>query len=215
MLEGESSCVVVDTGPDFRAQMLREGVKRLDAIVYTHEHKDHLAGMDDVRPFNYLQKSVMPLFASDRVEAALKSDFHYAFAQNKYPGVPNLNLHILDNEPFMVNDVQLTPIEVLHYKLPVFGYRIGNFSYVTDVNYINPAEKEKLKGSKVLVLSALRQSEHISHYSLAQAIAVAQEIGAEQTYFTHMSHQMGLHEEVNAQLPGGMQLAHDRLVIEV
>ncbi|MDA8930235.1 MBL fold metallo-hydrolase [Bacteroidia bacterium] len=214
-IETKNTNIVIDTGPDFRYQMLREGITKLDAVVFTHEHKDHTAGFDDIRGFNWKTKMPMEVYATPDVKVLLKRDFHYAFAQNKYPGVPNLNLHILDNEPFMVNDVQLTPIEVLHYKLPVFGYRIGDFSYVTDVNYISPTEKEKLKGSKVLVLSALRQSEHISHYSLAQAIAVAQEIGAEQTYFTHMSHQMGLHEEVNAQLPAGMQLAHDRLVIEV
>ena len=195
--------------------MLREGVKKLDAVVFTHEHKDHMAGFDDIRGFNWKTQMPMEVYATPNVEIALKRDFHYAFAEKRYPGVPSLNLHILDNNPFEVGDLVLTPIEVLHYKLPVFGYRVGDFSYITDVNFIAEEEKEKLKGSKVLVLSALRQSEHISHYSLEQAIEVAQEIGAEQTYFIHMSHQMGLHEEVDAQLPEGMNLSYDGLVLEI
>ena len=206
---------IIDTGPDFRYQMLREGVKKLDAVVFTHEHKDHIAGFDDIRGFNWKTKMPMEVYASPDVEIALKRDFHYAFAEKRYPGVPSLNLHVLDNAPFSIGDLELTPIEVLHYKLPVFGYRVGDFSYVTDVNFISEEEKHKLKGSKVLVLSALRQSDHISHYSLEQAIEVAREIGAEQTYFTHMSHQIGLHSEVDAQLPAGMNLAYDRLVVEM
>ena len=215
LVETENTNFIIDTGPDFRYQMLREGVKKLDAVVFTHEHKDHMAGFDDIRGFNWKTQMPMEVYATPNVEIALKRDFHYAFAEKRYPGVPSLNLHILDNNPFEVGDLVLTPIEVLHYKLPVFGYRVGDFSYITDVNFIAEAEKEKLKGSKVLVLSALRQSEHISHYSLEQAIEVAQEIGAEQTYFIHMSHQMGLHEEVDAQLPPGMNLSYDGLVIEV
>ena len=206
---------IIDTGPDFRYQMLREGVKKLDAVVFTHEHKDHIAGFDDIRGFNWKTQMPMEVYASPDVEIALKRDFHYAFAEKRYPGVPSLNLHVLDNAPFSIGDLELTPIEVLHYKLPVFGYRVGDFSYVTDVNFISEEEKHKLKGSKVLVLSALRQSDHISHYSLEQAIEVAREIGAEQTYFTHMSHQIGLHSEVDAQLPAGMNLAYDRLVVEM
>lgn len=215
IVETENTNFIIDTGPDFRYQMLREGVKKLDAVVFTHEHKDHIAGFDDIRGFNWKTQMPMEVYATPNVEIALKRDFHYAFAEKRYPGVPSLNLHILDNNPFEVGDLVLTPIEVLHYKLPVFGYRVGDFSYITDVNFIADEEKEKLKGSKVLVLSALRQSEHISHYSLEQAIEVAQEIGAEQTYFIHMSHQMGLHEEVNAQLPEGMNLSYDGLVLEI
>ncbi|HAY88577.1 MAG TPA: MBL fold metallo-hydrolase [Bacteroidetes bacterium] len=215
IVETENTNFIIDTGPDFRYQMLREGVKKLDAVVFTHEHKDHMAGFDDIRGFNWKTQMPMEVYATPNVEIALKRDFHYAFAEKRYPGVPSLNLHILDNNPFEVGDLVLTPIEVLHYKLPVFGYRVGDFSYITDVNFIAEEEKEKLKGSKVLVLSALRQSEHISHYSLEQAIEVAQEIGAEQTYFIHMSHQMGLHEEVDAQLPEGMNLSYDGLVLEI
>jgi phosphoribosyl 1,2-cyclic phosphate phosphodiesterase len=215
LIETENTNFIIDTGPDFRYQMLREGVKKLDAVVFTHEHKDHIAGFDDIRGFNWKTQMPMEVYASPDVEIALKRDFHYAFAEKRYPGVPSLNLHVLDNAPFSIGDLELTPIEVLHYKLPVFGYRVGDFSYVTDVNFISEEEKHKLKGSKVLVLSALRQSDHISHYSLEQAIEVAREIGAEQTYFTHMSHQIGLHSEVDAQLPAGMNLAYDRLVVEM
>jgi phosphoribosyl 1,2-cyclic phosphate phosphodiesterase len=215
LVETENTNFIIDTGPDFRYQMLREGVRKLDAVVFTHEHKDHIAGFDDIRGFNWKTQMPMEVYATPNVEIALKRDFHYAFAEKRYPGVPSLNLHVLDNAPFLVGDLELTPIEVLHYKLPVFGYRVGDFSYVTDVNYISEEEKHKLEGSKVLVLSALRQSDHISHYSLEQAIEVAQEIGAEQTYFTHMSHQIGLHSEVDAQLPAGMNLAYDRLVVEM
>jgi phosphoribosyl 1,2-cyclic phosphate phosphodiesterase len=215
LVETENINFIIDTGPDFRYQMLREGVKKLDAVVFTHEHKDHIAGFDDIRGFNWKTQMPMEVYATPDVEIALKRDFHYAFAEKRYPGVPSLNLHVLDNAPFSIGDLELTPIEVLHYKLPVFGYRVGDFSYVTDVNFISEEEKHKLKGSKVLVLSALRQSDHISHYSLEQAIEVAREIGAEQTYFTHMSHQIGLHSEVDAQLPAGMNLAYDRLVVEM
>ena len=215
LIEAENTAFVIDTGPDFRYQMLREGTAKVDAVVFTHEHKDHIAGFDDIRGFNWKTKKPMEVYATPNVEIALKRDFHYAFGEKRYPGVPSLNLHVIKNRPFTVGDLDVIPIEVLHYKLPVFGYRVGDFSYVTDVNFISNEEKQKLKGSKVLVISALKQSEHISHYSLEQAISVAKEIGAEQTYFTHMSHQMGLHAEVDAQLPEGMNLAYDRLVVEL
>lgn len=213
LVESESTTLIIDTGPDFRYQMLREGILKLDAVVFTHEHKDHIAGFDDIRGFNWKTKMPMEVYATPNVEEALKRDFHYAFSENKYPGVPSLNLHIIDAKPFHIGDLILTPIKVMHYKLPVFGYRIGDFSYVTDVNFISAEEKRKLYGSKILVISALRQSEHISHFSLAQAIEVAKEVGAEQTYFIHMSHQMGLHEIVQAQLPENMYLSYDRLVV--
>jgi len=195
--------------------MLRENVQKVDAIVFTHGHKDHTAGFDDIRGFNWKTKEAMEVYANEEVEIVLKRDFHYAFAEHKYPGVPNLNLNVIQNKNFMIRDVAITPIEVLHYKLPVFGYRIGNFSYITDANFISDSEKEKLKGSKVLVLNALRKSEHISHFTLDQAVAIAQEIGAEQTYLIHMSHQMGLHAEVDSELPDGINLAYDGLAVNL
>ena len=215
MLEGESSCVVVDTGPDFRAQMLREGVKRLDAIVYTHEHKDHLAGMDDVRPFNYLQKSVMPLFASDRVEAALKRDFHYAFARGSHGGVPQVDIRrIEDFEVFEAGGLRLEALPVMHGALPIHGFRCGEVAYITDANHLSSGTLARLQGLEVLVLNALRPSPHYSHFSLQEAVDVAHQIGARRTVFTHVSHDMGDHIQVNEGLPAGMALAHDGLVLE-
>ena len=215
LIETEHTNIVIDTGPDFRQQMLRENVQKVDAILFTHGHKDHTAGFDDIRGFNWKTKEAMEVYANEEVEIVLKRDFHYAFAEHKYPGVPNLNLNVIQNQNFLIGDLAVTPIEVLHYKLPVFGYRIGDFSYITDANYINDSEKEKLKGSKVLVLNALRKTEHISHFTLDQAVALAQEIGAEQTYLIHMSHQMGLHAEVDQELPEGINLAQDGLVVNL
>jgi phosphoribosyl 1,2-cyclic phosphate phosphodiesterase len=215
LIETEHTNIVLDTGPDFRQQMLREKVQKVDAILFTHGHKDHTAGFDDIRGFNWKTKEAMEVYANEEVEIVLKRDFHYAFAEHKYPGVPNLNLNVIQNKNFMIRDVAITPIEVLHYKLPVFGYRIGDFSYITDANFISDSEKEKLKGSKVLVLNALRKSEHISHFTLDQAVAIAREIGAEQTYLIHMSHQMGLHAEVDSELPEGINLAYDGLAVNL
>ena len=213
LIETEHTNIVLDTGPDFRQQMLRENVQKVDAIVFTHGHKDHTAGFDDIRGFNWKTKEAMEVYSNEEVEIVLKRDFHYAFAEHKYPGVPNLNLNVIQNKNFMIRDIPITPIEVLHYKLPVFGYRIGDFSYITDANFISESEKKKLKGSKVLVLNALRKSEHISHFTLDQAVAIAQEIGAEQTYLIHMSHQMGLHSDIDQELPEGINLAYDGLAV--
>ena len=213
LIETERTNIVIDTGPDFRQQMLRENVHKVDAILFTHGHKDHTAGFDDIRGFNWKTKEAMEVYSNEEVEIVLKRDFHYAFAEHKYPGVPNLNLNVIQNKNFMIRDIPITPIEVLHYKLPVFGYRIGDFSYITDANFISESEKEKLKGSKVLVLNALRKSEHISHFTLDQAVAMASEVGAEQTYLIHMSHQMGLHVEVDSELPEGINLAYDGLAV--
>lgn len=215
LIETERTNIVIDTGPDFRQQMLRENVHKVDAILFTHGHKDHTAGFDDIRGFNWKTKEAMEVYSNEEVEIVLKRDFHYAFAEHKYPGVPNLNLNVIQNKNFMIRDIPITPIEVLHYKLPVFGYRIGDFSYITDANFISESEKEKLKGSKVLVLNALRKSEHISHFTLDQAVAIAREIGAEQTYLIHMSHQMGLHVEVDSELPEGINLAYDGLAVNL
>jgi phosphoribosyl 1,2-cyclic phosphate phosphodiesterase len=215
LIETEQTNIVIDTGPDFRQQMLREDVTRLDAVIFTHGHKDHTAGFDDIRGFNWMQQRPMEVFADMRVEEVLHRDFYYAFEKNAYPGVPKLNLHRISNRPFMVDGVEVQPIEVRHYKLPVFGFRIGDFTYITDANFISETEKEKIKGSKVLVLNALRKKDHISHFTLQQAIDLARELEVEQAYFTHISHQMGFHQEVNAELPEGMFLAYDGLKVEV
>jgi len=215
LIEVDGKNLVVDTGPDFRQQMLREDVRKLDAVLFTHEHKDHMAGLDDIRAFNFVQRKEMHVYATDRVQSALKRDFHYAFSDVKYPGVPQIHLETITNTPFQVEGVDVTPIEVLHYKLPVLGFKIHDFCYVTDANAIAPEEKEKIKGCKVLILNALRKTQHISHFTLDEAIALIQELQPEQAYLTHISHQMGLYEEVERELPKGISLAYDGLKIDL
>lgn len=215
LVQSPTTSIVIDAGPDFRQQMLRHKVTRLDAVVFTHEHKDHIAGLDDVRAFNFKHNSAIDIYGSPQVHAALRNEFHYAFADEKYPGVPLLNLVEIGNHPFRIGDLELLPIAVMHYKLPVLGFRIGGFSYVTDANYIAPQELEKIKGSDVFVLNALRKQKHISHFNLEEAIQVAREAGAKQTYFTHISHLLGLHIEVEEELPPGIQLAYDGLEFEM
>ncbi len=210
-LEIEGKSFVIDTGPDFRQQVLRERIDHLDAILFTHEHKDHTAGLDDVRAFNFKQKRDMPIYARKNVLNQLRQEFSYAFQEVKYPGVPQIEAFELDGKPFSVENVDFIPVEVLHYKLPVFGYRVGDFTYITDANYIDDEGKEKIKGSKILVLNALQKDPHISHYNLQEAIALALEIKAEKTYFTHLSHKMGTHKSVESELPGGVFLAYDGL----
>ncbi len=205
---------VIDTGPDFRQQMLRAKVNRLDAVLYTHAHKDHIAGMDDIRAFNFLQKRPMDMYATPEVQDALRREFHYVFTDFKYPGVPEIELLPLENEPFNLQGENIVPIEVMHYKLPVLGFRIRDFVYITDANAIADVELEKLKGADTVVLNALRKEAHISHFTLEEAINMARRIGARQTYFTHISHQLGLHNAINAELPDSMDLAFDGLVLE-
>lgn len=207
--------VVVDTGPDFRYQMLRAGVTKLDALIYTHPHKDHVAGMDDVRAYNFFQQKEMDVFANEMTQEVLVREFPYVFSESKYPGVPDIRLHTIDTDPFKIGDLPIIPIEVWHLKMPVLGFRFGNFTYITDANRIEDKEKEKIKGTEVLVLNALRKEKHISHFNLEEALAVAEEIGASRTYFTHVSHQLGLHKEVNQSLPDNIELAYDGLCFSV
>ena len=214
-IQSAETSIVIDSGPDFRQQMLRARINKLDAIVFTHGHKDHTAGFDDIRAYNFLQQKDMEVYCDKAVESVLKKDFDYVFADLKYPGVPKANLHRIDIKGFTIGDLHILPIDLLHYKLPVYGFRVGDFTYITDANYISETEKEKVKGSKILVLNALRREPHISHFTLDEAIALAHEIGAEQTYFTHMSHQLGRHKEINKSLPSHIQLAYDGLQIEV
>lgn len=215
LIQTHNGNLVIDSGPDFRQQMLRQKVTDLRALLFTHGHKDHTAGMDDIRAFNYILQKPIDIYADKATIQVLKKDFDYAFSDKKYPGVPELEIHEIINQPFCIDQTVITPIEVLHYKLPVYGFRINNFTYITDANYISDTEKNKIKGSRILVLNALRKEPHISHFSLSEAITLAQEIGAEQTYFTHISHQLGLHEEVQSQLPENIYLAYDGLTIEI
>ncbi|MFZ6052737.1 MBL fold metallo-hydrolase [Halocola ammonii] len=216
MVSNGGKNVVIDSGPDFRAQMLREKVQSLEAIVFTHEHKDHIAGTDDVRAFNFKQKKDMDLYATPAVEKALKREFYYAFGEKKYPGVPLLNIVNIDKETsFEVADLTFKPLEVMHYKMPVLGFRIGDFAYITDAKTIAPEEYEKLRGVKVLVLNALRKEEHLSHLNLEEAIEIVKDLKPEKAYFTHISHLMGTHEEVSQELPENISIAHDGLKISV
>ena len=214
-LDIDGKSFVVDTGPDFRQQMLRTGIKRLDAVLFTHEHKDHTAGLDEVRAYNFLQGQDIPVYAHQRVLNQLQAEYAYIFAEKKYPGIPRLQLNEIRNESFEIEGVLFTPIDVLHHRLPVFGYRIHNFTYLTDLNYISDEELEKVYGTRVLVLDALQIEPHISHFTLEQALALVERIRPEQTYFVHMSHKIGLHREVEKRLPPSIRLGYDGLKIEL
>jgi phosphoribosyl 1,2-cyclic phosphate phosphodiesterase len=214
-IEWNGLSLVVDCGPDVRYQMIRAGISRVDALLFTHEHRDHTAGLDDIRPFNYLQEGALPVYLHPRVYQAFQGQFDYIFQPVPYPGIPQIDWHLIDNEAFEIGGHVIRPVEVLHYKLPVLGFVFDRFAYVTDANFISDKEKEKLKGMDVLVLNALRREAHISHFTLAEAVALAKELGAKQTYFTHMSHQIGFHDDVCSELPDGIDLAHDGLVVEI
>ena len=215
LVRSATTTLVVDTGPDFRYQMLRAEVKNLDAIIFTHPHKDHVAGLDDVRAYNFFSGKPMEVYANEMTQEVLIREFPYAFADTKYPGVPEIKLNTIDYEPFVVGDIPVLPVMVWHMKMPVMGFRFGKFTYITDANRIEPAEMEKIKGTEVLALNALRKEKHISHFTLDEAIKVSREIDAAKTYFTHLSHQMGLHEEINNELPDRVELAYDGLVISL
>lgn len=215
-IEVENLSLVVDTGPDFRQQMLREGIKKLDAVLYTHQHKDHTAGMDDLRSFNFKQNADVPLYARKEVLEQLKREFAYIFVpkSQKYPGVLNVITHEIEDKVFKIEDVEITPIEVLHHRLPVFGFRIKDFTYLTDVNNIPEKAFEQIKGTRFLILDALQKESHISHFTLEQAVEVAEKLQPEKTFLTHISHKMGLHAEVEKELPENIRLAYDGLKIE-
>ena len=211
LIESSSTTIVVDTTPDFRYQMLRINAKKLDAVLFTHPHKDHIAGLDDVRAFNFFQAKHMPLYGNSMTLDAVMRDFAYAFADKKYPGVPELELNEITLDPFFIDDIPVTPIEVWHMKMPVYGFRFGSFTYITDANRIDESEKQKIRGSKILVVNALRKEKHISHYTLDEAIALVKELEVPEAYFTHISHQLGKHEDIEKELPPGMHLGYDGL----
>jgi phosphoribosyl 1,2-cyclic phosphate phosphodiesterase len=205
--------IVIDTGPDFRQQMLRERIHKVDAVLYTHEHKDHTAGMDDIRSFNFKHDMEMPIYARQHVIEQLRREFAYVFAEKKYPGAPRITPHVIENAPFDIKGYHVLPIEVMHYQLPVFGFRLGDFTYITDAKTISDHEIDKIMGSKILVLNALQRQPHISHFTLDEALELASKIGAEQTYLTHASHNLGLHRNINEELPKGIAMAWDGLKV--
>jgi phosphoribosyl 1,2-cyclic phosphate phosphodiesterase len=216
LVEAEGKVISIDSGPDFRYQMLRANVKHLDAIVFTHEHKDHVAGMDDIRAFNYKQHGPVDVYAHPRVQQALRREFPYIFDEKGYPGIPQITLHTIDSgQPFDIGKVHFTPIEVMHYKLPVLGFRINDFTYITDAKSVSDTEKEKIRGTKTLVINALQKEMHISHFTLDEAIAFARDINAEKTYFTHISHRLGKHADISKELPANIYLAYDSLKLEI
>jgi phosphoribosyl 1,2-cyclic phosphate phosphodiesterase len=214
LVQSATTTLVVDTTPDFRYQMLRAGVKKLDAVLFTHPHKDHIAGLDDIRAFNYVQQQAMHVYANEMTRKELKREFEYAFAEHKYPGIPEIKLVTITADPFMVGDIPVTPILVWHLHMRVFGFRFGKFIYITDANRIEDAEKLKTSGCETIVLNALRREKHISHFTLDEAIAMVNELEVPNAYFTHISHQLGKHELVDSELPPGFHLAYDDLVLE-
>jgi phosphoribosyl 1,2-cyclic phosphate phosphodiesterase len=214
-LKWDDFSLVIDSGPDFRYQLLREEINDIDAVLYTHEHKDHVAGLDDIRPINYLQNKSIDIYGSHLVETALKREFHYIFADTKYPGAPRINFNLITNNAFQLGPINVLPIEGLHYRLPVFGYRIKDFCYITDMNFISEEEKSKMKDLDVLVINGLRREKHISHFTLEEALEMIAELKPKQAYITHMSHQLGTHEEVSKELPENVHLSYDGLKINL
>jgi len=214
LVRTSQTTLVVDTGPDFRQQMLRENVKILDAVLFTHEHKDHIAGLDDVRAYNFILKKKMPVYATERVIKALQREFYYIFNDEKYPGIPEIDIHLIDNQAFYIQDIHIQPVELLHYKLPVLGFIFNQrLAYITDANYISPPEKNKLKNLDVLIINALRREKHISHFTLQEALDIIQELQPKKAYLTHISHQLGTYKEVSKELPQNVFLAYDGLKI--
>ncbi|AEA42038.1 MBL fold metallo-hydrolase [Fluviicola taffensis] len=212
LLEIEGKNYVIDAGPDFRQQMLKFQVKNLEAVLFTHEHKDHMAGLDDVRAFNFKESRDMDIYCTKAVEEALRREYHYAFEEDKYPGIPQLNIITIENEPFRLsNTIPIVPVEVMHYFMPVLGFRIGDFAYITDAKTVSAKEIEKLKGVKVLIVNALRKEPHISHFNLEEALHFIQEVKPEKAYLTHISHLFGTHAEIESELPENVFAAYDGL----
>lgn len=214
LIEHNGRVIVIDAGPDFRQQMLREKVESLDEVFLTHEHKDHTGGLDDLRSYNFVLSRDIDIYALERVNKVVMKDFDYAFSEHRYPGVPSFKLHNLDGEPFEIDGTEIIPIKGKHFMLDILGFRIGNLAYITDFNHIEQEEIDKLKGIDILVINALRPQDHMSHFTLAQAIEVSRKVAPRQTYLTHISHMMGLHEQRSKELPENVFLAYDGLKIE-
>lgn len=215
MVQSSATTIIVDATPDFRYQMLRKKVKGIDAVLITHPHKDHVAGLDDTRPFQFFNQKPTEVYGNKLTLDGIKHEIPYAFQKLTYPGVPKINLHEISLDPFIIGDIPITPVQVWHHRMPVYGFRFGSFTYITDANRIDKSEKEKIKGSKIVVLNALRNETHVSHFTLQEAIDLVQELNIPQAYFTHISHQLGLHNAVSKKLPKGIELAYDGLEIRL
>jgi phosphoribosyl 1,2-cyclic phosphate phosphodiesterase len=211
LIETRGTTLLFDAGPDFRQQMLREKVKKLDAIILTHEHKDHIAGMDDVRAFNYKSQDAIDIYCEENVREAVRREYEYVFSEKKYPGIPQMRINLIDEKPFRIKGIEIIPLRIRHMDLEILGFRIGDFAYITDASYVPEKTKEKLFGVKYLVVNALRKQKHISHFSLREAIDFAREISPRKAFLTHISHQMGLYEIVEREMPPGIMLAYDGL----
>ena len=207
--------IMIDAGPDLREQLLREDIDHLDAVILTHEHWDHTGGLDDVRAFNYLEKRAFPLYLEKRAAQSIKKEYYYAFGEDKYPGAPDFELHTIDENPFSIKNNEIIPIRVYHGDLPILGFRIGDMAYITDASYIPNEEFKKLEGLTTLILNTVRVTSHPSHFSLPQAVAIAERVGAKQTWLTHLSHQLGRHRELMKSLPDNIQPAYDGLRISM
>ena len=214
LVEHEGLTILVDAGPDFRQQMLHAGVSHLDAIILTHNHKDHTGGLDDIRAFNYLEKKASQIYCEKYVEDSLRMEYSYAFEEIKYPGAPEWDVHIIDEKPFSINGVEIIPIRGMHYKLPVLGFRFGNIAYCTDMNHIPEEEFSKLMGLDHFIINTVRYGKHISHFSLEEAVAIAQKVGAKHSWLTHLSHQLPCYIDLASELPEGISPAYDGLVIQ-
>ena len=215
MIHVDNQVIVIDTGPDFRNQMLDNNVNDIDSIIYTHEHKDHVAGLDDVRAFNQKWKKPINIYLSNQVSEAIKREYHYIFVEKRYPGIPEINLNIINNNSFLIGETKIIPIQALHYKLPVFGFRIKNFVYLTDVSYISEEEKEKIYGADLLVIDSLRRKPHLSHFNLQQSIELIKQVSPKKSLLTHISHYMGLHDELVNELPFNINPGYDGQVIDL
>jgi phosphoribosyl 1,2-cyclic phosphate phosphodiesterase len=215
LVETDTTTFVIDTGPDFRQQMLREKVTKMDAVIFTHEHKDHIAGLDDIRAFNFILKKRIPVYAEMRVQEAIRREFAYIFADYKYPGIPEIDFHSIENVPFSIQGISVMPIRVMHFNLPVYGFRFSDFVYITDANAISEEEKEKIRGCKIMVINALRRQTHVSHFNLEQALELITELKPEKAYLTHISHQLGKHSDLEKELPENVFQAYDGLKLEL